>query len=105
MPHPNTHTKSNSNTKLLAAAMAVAIRVVLLSPIARSIDANKLYATTMGIPANKITEDNLRQIYSILGVHTNLDSDKIENGIELSRKFYETYGEPMIHEKFSDYEN
>ena len=55
--------------------------------------------------AYKITEDNLRQIYSILGVHTNLDSDKIENGIELSRKFYETYGEPMIHEKFSDYEN
>ena len=54
MPHPNTHTKSKSNTILLAAAMAVAIRGVLLSPIARSIDANKLYATTMGIPENKI---------------------------------------------------
>ena len=54
MPHPNKHTKSKSNTILLAAAMAVAIRGVLLSPIARSIDANKLYATTMGIPENKI---------------------------------------------------
>ena len=52
--HPNTQTNSKSNTILLIAATAVAISGVLLSPIARSIDAKLLYTITIGIPENRI---------------------------------------------------
>lgn len=71
--------------------------------------------------AYKITEENLKKVYKKLGMNSGeniknvhvdaekLSDDKAERGkitgIELAKRFYEEYGAPMIHEKFSEYED
>lgn len=60
--------------------------------------------------AYKIAEENLNKVYETLQDNVQVKDDKSVcctelTGIQLAKMFYEEYGAPMIHEKFSEYED